>query len=200
MMKVETYLSGIAIEPSAVMIPITMAQDFLDLSRTAVLDLIKGKQLEEIRVSAGDKQYRGVTAGSLRKYREGMLPLNTASTILEQYLVRVVVDAPSAKAEDIAINYAPVMEELDLSWRSPADRKTIGGLLDGVSRRSNADTERGFLLSAVVVLKATDLPSNAFFDLAIDLNMIDEEADEATKRDFWNAQMKFIAKHYRHWR
>jgi hypothetical protein len=197
MMDTQSYLDSIAVNSDAALIPITMARDVLSLSRTAVLDLIRSKKLDEVRVTAADKRYRGVTAGSLRAYCAGMLVLGEAGIILERYLSDVVKAAPSGKANDIAINYAPVMEKLGLTWRSPADRATIGQLLGGVSQRSKADRTRGFLLSAVVVLKATGLPSGSFFQLAAEFAMIDEEADEEAKRRFWVAQMRLIAKYYR---
>jgi hypothetical protein len=197
-MKVKAYLDNIADDADDVLVPVRMAQDILDLSRSGVLDLVKSKRLDEICVEAGGRQFRGVTAGSLMRYRSGMLALDKASVQLEKFLIAVVRDAPSGEAEDVAINYAPVMEELGLSWKSPADRKTIGNLLGEVSTRNHDRGARApFLLSAVVVLKATGLPSGSFFQLAAELDMLDEEADEAARRKFWKKQMNAIAKYYR---
>ena len=197
-MSPDDYLNVARKDPMTAMVPFGIVQEILDLSRSAVVDRIKVGHLQGVKVETEDAIYRGVTLASLFVYIDKQPKRASDKEIIvkiERQIIEKIKSTKSDRVEDITLTYSEVMQPLGMSWRNPRDRKTIGELLGwGMSEKSCKDKKRGFMISAVVVRKATGRPNPAFFDYARKLELLaDDEDDEV----FWQKQIKAIRNFYR---
>jgi hypothetical protein len=195
-MSPQEYIDVVRKDPKAAMIPIGVVQKILDLSRSAVIDRIKARELVGVRVEVDDSIYRGVTFASLLAY-ERAHPKPPSDEVLIAKIEKIIADkfrtTGSSKPEDFTLTYGAVMRPLGMSWRNPRDRQMIGRLLGVMSKESATDRKRGFMVSAVVVRKVTGEPGPGFYDLARELDLLDDDDD---KEVFWKEQLKAARNFY----
>ena len=75
-------------------------------------------------------------------------------------------------------------------------RNAIGTLLADISKRGLID-HPGWLLSALVTGKGSELPGGGFYDLAKSLGMLSEGAGKDEKEIFFGKQLEGLWKEYR---
>ena len=194
-MSPHEYIDAVRKDPKTAMIPFGIVQEIFDLSRSAVVDRVKAGRLGGVKVETVDAVYRGVTLASLLAY-EKTHPKSAPDDVLiakiEEMIANKLRSISSCKMEDLTLTYGAVMEPLGMSSRNPKDRNTIAHLLGQMSEESAADRKRGFMVSAVVVRKATGEPGPGFYALARTLELLDDEEEEV----FWRAQVKAICDFY----
>ncbi len=195
-MTAQDYVTRVLDDPRSALIPLAIVGEALGLSRSAVIERLKSGTLDGGKVTVGETVYRGVTVASLEQYMaqpkvESLSDEDAIATITAA--IEAAVRSAGADAfDDLTLAYSEVMEAVGLAWRNPQHRGRIGYLLGEVSRHSRG--AHGFLLSAAVVRKTNRRPNEAFFGLARELDLLDDDTDEET---FWRSQMAAIRKHYR---
>lgn len=174
--SVETYLAALRRDPALAIIPLGMVAELKGISRSAVSEQIKTGRLESLIVEGRRKTWRGVTPAALFAQAERL------DAVARERRDRVAETLARAAAEHRLIPYGAVMEAAGLSARNPRDRAAIGALLAELSRDSLA--QRGCLIGAIVIQKATGHPNAQFFELARTLGL-PVGADET---GFWRDQ------------
>jgi hypothetical protein len=196
-MDAQQYYDSIVSDPTQAMVPLAVAQALLKLSRSAVIDRTKGGTLTGVKVEIDGSVYRGITLSSLQaQIDQQKKPLGDAAAmkVIENIVIDHVKSAPPKDLEALTVTYHKVMAPLGLSTHNPQHRAIIGRLLGRLSEASAADKSRGFMLSAVVVRKATNRPNPSFWELAEEIELYDSKTDD--DQVFWRTQLKAIRKHY----
>ena len=182
----DEYLDAVAAHPTEdlSLVPVPLLAENDDVTTSAIYGRINRGTLEEIRVG----KQRFVSRRSLMRLRVKRLERIEQT---EKFLMEL-----AAKGE-VRTFYEPVMENVGLTWRLPADRDTIGWDLGAVSRGSYARDK--VLLSVLVHRKGTGatMPSAGFFYLAEDLGFdISEESEPEEKRAFVEEQTRLVLEKY----
>lgn len=175
--SVEAYLEALRRDPALAMIPMGMVAELRHISRSAVSEQIKTGRLEAIVVKGRRKTWRGVTPAALFAQDE------RAEAGARERRRQVAEVLERAAAEGRLLTYSQVMEPAGLSARNPRDRGVIGTLLSELSGESWR--ERGHLIGAIVIQKASGHPNELFFALARELGALAEGADPV---EFWRGQ------------
>lgn len=172
------YLSALEKDSAYAIIPVQMAADILGVSRSAVAQRARNGSLEAIKIGAT----RYILAESVSNLLDAH---RTEVEAVKGFLIEIA----RCKA---ATTYAPVMGKIDRSTTTPHDRLVIGRILGEISEESYE--QHGFLLSALVMKGNLGRPSDAFFDLAAD---IDASYDKAASNEaYLKNQIRRIHKHY----
>ena len=139
-------------------VPIPLVAEHLQVSSPAVAAMLSDGRLDGVRIGKNTL----VTLSSLQARQTKRA--GQESTV-HKYLMK------RAKEGIRTIFYEPVMAQVGMSPRVPADRKRIGGILGAISEKTYK--EDGVLLSVLVHQKkaGTTRPGNGFFDLARDLKL-----------------------------
>jgi hypothetical protein len=150
-------------EPKHIL-PRSLAVEILGISKAALSVAIKNGRFSEIGI--GEKTYL-LLEDIMSEWKKSESVVDEVEVILEEY-------ARLGKK----IFYGELMERVDLNWRSPPDRKTIGVILAKVSRRSH--TAGHGLLSALVHRKSSDPTTTGpgFFNLARSMDLLREDKSE----------------------
>lgn len=157
------------------MVPLGAAAEMLGLTKSGLLrkagmDTSRLK-LMSITASTGTV-WNGVTAESLAEeldYQENHRP-RTAGLALQ----RLQALAKTSKTSE----YGDFMNDIGLSWRHPHHRALTGQLLGQIS--SSIYDRYQLLPSVLVVNKASQRPSDPFFQLARDLHAYDPKKQTDT--------------------
>jgi hypothetical protein len=134
-------------------VPIPLVAEHLNVSSPAVAAMLSDGRLDGVRIGKNTL----VTLSSLQARQTKRA--GQESTV-HKYLMK------RAKEGVRAIFYEPVMAQVGMTPRVPADRTRIGGILGAISEKSYE--EDGVLLSVLVHQKTagTTRPGKGFFDLA----------------------------------
>jgi hypothetical protein len=165
------YLRALKEDPGLAVISFQMAADGWDVSRAAIDGMVRSGKLEEVRIN----RTRCVRATSLQKFFDKWdEQVAQVREFVEEYARRREV-----------VFYAPVMEQVGLNWRVPADRSRIGALLGAVSEQTY--DEFGVLLTAIVHRDTSGQtgPGPGFFGLAksLELEWDDDDVFVATEME-----------------
>lgn len=180
--EAEAYVRAYMKDRRLAVIPVSMAAELFNMSSAGVLRRIKSGVLKEARISGT----RYVTMESiLEVIEEEDREIKTVKTYLEQ----------QARKGISSVEYAPVMELLGMSTKLSANRNKIGRILGKVSRHSYAEGKG--MLSVIVHVKGTGLPSMNGFSALVDELEEDWEDHYATMEDFIKAEIKRVLAAYR---
>lgn len=155
-------------------IPTPFAASALGVEQTTVRAYMRNAQLEPFMItSEWEEAWTGVSARSLLK------ELKRRDQVVTDLIEPIMLDLKQLGGE--LIEYGKLMPKHGLSASNPHHRNLIGVVLGEVSKRSYADHK--VLLSVQVVRKQDHMPSEPFFDLAVDLGAMREgvDHDEFTK-------------------
>jgi predicted transcriptional regulator len=154
-------------------VPVPVVAEHLRVTPAAVSAMLKNGRLRGVKIGK-KKKTTLVTLASLQA-REAELVEEVKK--VEAYLEKL------AKKKTRAVFYEPVMDEIDLNWRVPADRNHIGVILANVSKRSSKN--KGVLLSVLVHKKRPGVtrPSDGFFELLRELKIPYDDADEFVRQE-----------------
>jgi len=173
------YVVATAADPSLSCIPFQIAADALEVGRSAIDARVRAGKL--VAVAIGRTRY--VTVESIQKQlREWDDEVETITRLLEA----------EARRGTATLSYNPVMGAVGRKTMVPNDRKIIGHILGSISRTSFKT--HGFLLTAMVVRHGTGRPSDAFYDLADELDGSYQDAE--TNGDYHERQIQLIHEHY----
>jgi hypothetical protein len=128
-------------------------------------------------VSESGTTWNGITVDSLQDemdYQENHRPSVTKLALSQLHTL--------AQAEE-ASDYGTFMEQIGLSWRHPQHRALTGMILGKIS--TVLYDKYGILPSVLVVSKATQRPSDPFFQLAKDVGAYDRK--KQTEQAFFEA-------------
>lgn len=181
-MKVSNYVEECCRDAKGnAAVPVSIAAEFLGLTREAVAERIRGGSLEAITISGRERSWKLVRVSSLL---EGLHQ--------EVTLVRPVTRTLEKHAPNL-ITYGTLMEAVGLDYRNPRHRKLIGSVLGVISETSLNDPRKGFMMSALAVSKGDGRPNQAFFDLATRIGRLGR-ADDREK--FWQDEIRHIKRYY----
>jgi hypothetical protein len=161
-------------------LPRSLAAEVLEISKAALSVAIKNGRFAEICI--GKKTYL-LLEDIMSEWKKSEAVVDDVEVILEEY----------ARLGE-TIFYGELMERVDLNWRSPPDRNTIGVILAKVSRRSHAAGHG--LLSALVHRKSADPTTTGpgFFNLARSMDLLREDKSEVK---FLRKQMEKVWASYK---
>lgn len=134
-------------------LPIPMVAEYLGITPAAVIGRTVRGTLESVEIG-----------------RTKLISVRCLLGLKEEFERKVSVVRDDlenlARRGEPCIFYEPIMTALDLSWRVPAHRTEIGGVLGAVSEQTFE--EDGLLLSVLVHKKKAGrtMPGTGFFDLA----------------------------------
>lgn len=134
-------------------LPIPVIAEYLDITPAAVMGRAGRGALEMIEIG-----------------KTKMISVRSLLAVEEEFERKVMVVRTKleilARRGDRHIFYEPIMMAVGLSWRVPADRTAIGGVLGAVSKETFE--EDNLMLSVLVHQKkpGQTMPGAGFFDLA----------------------------------
>lgn len=169
-------------------IPISLGAEALGLTSTGAKKLIADGKLEEVVIEAdgADRVWRGVTVESVNKVIQ-------ESRIEEELVSKARAFLEARKGEPV--EYKPFMEMLGWNHRISRHRRAVGELLGDLSRETLRDPKREFLISALVIRKDTQMPSDIFFEFAEEEGEFDPVKDR--QRKFFKKQIRKIRNFYK---
>lgn len=172
------YLEALDADADYAILPIQMAADVLSVGRSAIVHRVRMGNLEAIEIC----NTRYILAASL----SNVLSMHRSEVeTIKRFLVEI------ARCQR-ATTYAPVMGKIDRSSTVPNDRSVIGKILGEISRDSFS--QHGFLLSALVMKGKLGRPSDAFFELALELDPRYKKT--ASDESYLGNQLDRIHAHY----
>lgn len=174
-----SYILAASADAGFATVPFQLVADALGVTRAAVDGQVRAGKLSTITI--GKTRY--ITLRSIKRQIDDWES--------EVATVKAFLEAAARKGTS-KLTYDPVMGAVGRKTSTPNDRLVIGRILGQISRETYR--EHGFLLSAMVVQKQTGEPSDAFYDLAGDIDPSNEECETWT--DYLEAQLKKIADHY----
>lgn len=178
-MTARDYVASSAKDPSLACIPFQVAADALEVGRSAIDARVRAGKLVPVTIG----RTRFVTIASVQEQlSEWDNEVGTITRLLEA----------EASRGTATLSYNPVMGAVGRKTTVPNDRKIIGQILGAISRTSFET--HGFLLTAMVVRNGTARPSDAFYDLADELDPSYQVAK--TNADYHNRQIQLIQQHY----
>lgn len=150
-------------------VPIPLVAKHLNVSSPAVNAMLNDGRLDGVRI--GNSTLVTLSSLQARQTRQA-----GHERTIQKYLTRV------AQAGTRVVFYEPVMAQVGMTPRIPADRSRIGGILGAVSENTYA--KDGVLLSVLVHQKraGTTRPGSGFFDLARKLGFKWDNDDVFVKR------------------
>jgi len=96
-------------------------------------------------------------------------------------------------------SYADALNEAGMDWKSPPDRKFISKVLIELSHKSyeeTIDSGNPCLISAVVVSRNENIPTQSFFEEAVTLGLLEPSITHLEKIEFWEEQLKLVYEIY----
>jgi hypothetical protein len=180
----EDYLTALENDPSLAILPLQMVADYRGVTRAAIDRMVRIGQLEEIKIE-GTRYVRAESLLQRQKGREQQI--KTVRTFLEAWA------REQARKDRKPLTYEPVMAEVGMSPSVPADRTTIGGILDVISQQTWE--EHQIILSVIVHRKTAGRtrPGPGFFQLTKRLGLYDDDEDDLIEREsqkVWNFYAK----------
>jgi hypothetical protein len=179
---VRDYLLGLesALKSVDVFVPIPFAASALGIEQTTIRAYVRTGQLKAfLLTSEWNEKWTGVSARSLLK------ELNGRDQQVADLVDPIMYELTELGGE--RIEYGKLMPKFGLSASNPHHRNLIGQVLGKVSERSY--DKHKVMLSVQVVRKHDQLPSEPFFDLAIQLGAMRDETDH---EDFVKRQIRKI--------
>lgn len=154
------------------------------------------------------KQTLSATDAQIRRKELGACVIGTVTCVCVESLLehvyryrdtvaqlREFLEQTAAGPNPRPVTYAEAMAAINLNPKSPPDRKEIGKLLGTVSEKTYRQTktlEQPILLSAMVHLRASGMPSDAFFELAEKLGLATQDRKQLVEN-----QLRAIFDRYR---
>jgi len=159
------YVSAQATQGDLAAVPIPLVADHLQVSSPAVVAMLNDGRLDGVRIGKN-------TLVTLSSLQARQTKLSGQESTVYKYLMK------RAKEGVRAIFYEPVMAQVGMSPRVPAERSRIGSILGVISEKTFE--EDGVLLSVLVHQKKAGVtrPGLGFFNLArhLKLPVRDEDA------------------------
>lgn len=173
-------------------LPQQAAIDVLQTTAPTLKHRIEERELNEktfFLTNPVKKTFLGVEIGGVKRL---LLKKNKMRTKIFDYLDDTI------KRKKLT-SYADVMEQAGMHWKSPADRKFCNKVLAEISSASYEETvDMGYpcLKTAVVVSRNERIPTVSFFDLAIDLGLLNQATTKNEHIEFWESQVQLVYQYY----
>lgn len=168
-LHIRAYLDGLkaGLGGTDAFIPVPMAANVLGVEPTTVRAYLRSGLLAAMKIDAEDDEWSGVSARSLiREVDARRLKIMA----LVDPMMRDLVQLGGQR-----VDYSTFMSRHGLSSRNPNHRLLTAQALGEVS---TASWDHEVLLTAQVVRRDNQLPSQPFFDLAVDLGAMAEDDDQ----------------------
>jgi hypothetical protein len=180
--SIERYVRSFQRDPSLAVITVPMAAELFGISGAGINGRFKSGTLESVTI--GRTKYVKLDS-ALNSLMEFDKYVHTVRKDLEK----------RAKKGQSSVEYGAIMEPLGMSTRKSADRLKIGYILGAVSRQTHEDN--GTLLSVIVHIKGSTMPSmNGFFSL-IDAIIPDWEEDHDSHESFVEHEIARVMDFYK---
>ncbi|UYM16316.1 hypothetical protein [Endozoicomonas euniceicola] len=173
-------------------VPYPIAAEILQVSVTTIRKMIEGGSLKAqiICSELTGKSWKGVLWRSIKneliksdnRENEELIMINDIDKMLEE-----------TGRLKTTITYSEIMHPLNLDHSLSNDRYKLGCSLLVLAKESLNDPERGFMITALAVLKKTGKPNDKFFEIA---QMLDAMKPNESREDFFKRQIKSIYDFY----
>ena len=174
------FADGLSIRArKSIMVPVSVAAAALGYEQTTIRAHIRQGKLREVAIDCDGLVVKGVAIGSIQdvlKAREDAVA--SLAEELHQYLWHRGAQP---------IEYGELMPLVSMSSNNPHHRDMIGRALGYMSKESQLS--HGFMISALVVLKATGRPNDSFFHYA---EIIGAKPAKKSNERFWKEDMARI--------
>lgn len=163
----------------SILVPISIAATVLEIEQTTVRAHVRQGKLREVVVDCDGSLVKGVALGSLQ---DVLAEREDAVRALTERLEPIIWHRGCN-----TIEYGELMPFVDMSTQNPHHRDMIGRALGKMSLESYRD--RGFMISALVVLKATQRPNDIFFRFAEEIGA---KKQSMSDERFWHEELERI--------
>jgi hypothetical protein len=148
---------------------------------STVLNWVSWKKKTFFLTEPVKKTFLGVKIGGVKRLL--LKKINQRQTITQH-----VCDSA---AQSKLTSYADTMEQAQMNWKSPPDRKYCNAILEAISCSSyeqTIDSGKPCMKSAVVVSRNERIPTDSFFECAVSLGLLETGVSKEEKILFWEAQ------------
>ena len=85
-----------------------------------------------------------------------------------------------------------------MDWKSPPARKLSNDILDLLNDESigNITSSSSCMVTAVVISKSKNMPTEHFFRKAIETGLLAKDADQIQRITFWKTQLELVYEKY----
>ncbi len=173
-------------------LPLSAASSLLNSTSSTLKRRIEQGDLREksfITYSPVTRTFIGVEVGGVKRL---LLERIKYIELIREH-VKNVINANSLTS------YGAVLDQIELDWKSPPARKLSNDILDQLNEESidNMGSSSPCMVTAVVISKSKNMPTEHFFRKAIESGLLAEDADHIQRITFWKTQLELVYDKYR---
>ncbi|AIW22695.1 hypothetical protein F0267_00985 [Vibrio coralliilyticus] len=172
-------------------LPLSAASILLNSTSTTLKQRIEQGELREksfITSSPVTRTFIGVEAGGVKRL---LLERTKYIELIREHVTNVI----NAKS---LTSYGAVLDLIELDWKSPPARKLSNDILDLLNDESigNISSSSSCMVTAVVISKSKNMPTEHFFRKAIETGLLAKDADQIQRITFWKTQLELVYEKY----
>ncbi|KIF53185.1 hypothetical protein [Vibrio owensii] len=172
-------------------LPLSAASILLNSTSTTLKQRIEQGELREksfITSSPVTRTFIGVEAGGVKRL---LLERIKYIELIREHVTNVI------KAKSLT-SYGAVLDLIELDWKSPPARKLSNDILDLLNDESigNISSSSSCMITAVVISKSKNMPTEHFFSKAIETGLLEKDADQIQRVTFWKTQLELVYEKY----
>ncbi len=172
-------------------LPLSAASILLNSTSTTLKQRIEQGELREksfITSSPVTRTFIGVEAGGVKRL---LLERIKYIELIREHVTNVI------KAKSLT-SYGAVLDLIELDWKSPPARKLSNDILDLLNDESigNISSSSSCMITAVVISKSKNMPTEHFFRKAIETGLLEKDADQIQRITFWKTQLELVYEKY----
>ena len=134
--------------------------------------------------SPATKTFIGVEAGGVKRL---LLERIKYIDLIREHVTKVI-------HEKSLTSYGAVLDHIGLDWKSPPARKLSNDILDQLNEESigSMSSINSCMVTAVVISKSQNMPTEHFFRKAIEKGLLAKDADQIQRITFWKSQLERV--------
>lgn len=172
---------------SSEFLPMSAAAALLKSTNATLKQRIEQGELREKSFGISNtatKVFIGVEAGGVKRL---LLERNRYIDQIREHVLRVI------HARSLT-SYGEVLDLIGLDWKSPPARKLSNDILDQINDESigSMESSNSCMVTAVVISKSQNIPTEHFFRKAIEYGLLAKEADQVQRIRFWKSQLERV--------
>ena len=172
-------------------LPLSAASILLNSTSTTLKQRIEQGELREksfITSIPVTRTFIGVEAGGVKRL---LLERIKYIELIREHVTNVI----NAKS---LTSYGAVLDLIELDWKSPPARKLSNDILDLLNDESigNISSSSSCMVTAVVISKSKNMPTEHFFRKAIETGLLAKDADQIQRITFWKTQLELVYENY----
>lgn len=168
-------------------LPVSAAANLLNSTNATLKQRIEQGELREksfIITSPVTRTLIGVEAGGVKRL---LLERIKYIDLIREHVTKVIL----AKS---LTSYGAVLDQIGLDWKSPPARKLSNDILDQLNEESigSMGSTNSCMVTAVVISKSQNMPTEHFFRKAIENGLLAKDADQIQRITFWKSQLERV--------